>query len=226
MASFRLLLGATGAADVGLGFLYSSAPGPLAPRVLLWHQDCPGLHPNMSKTTSRWGHSLGGCAEALSQRTGFYLEIYQHLYTVPKPGDMGVPGKCPFTERAYLGGKAALALTYAQLFSLGNENWERNKTHFSPLIRKENFFRPWERELRCRKRAERIKILAELNAINLINLPCDTLHKKVRGQSLACELTFHLQPLRSQWGPGRLSQLPAALHNEIGHSFQHEGEYL
>lgn len=82
------------------------------------------------------------------------------------------------------------------------------------------------REFCWRKRAERIKILAAPNAVNLINLPCDALNNKVKGQSLAGDVTFHLQPRRSPWGPSRLSQLPAASHNEIGHSFQRDGEHL
>lgn len=82
------------------------------------------------------------------------------------------------------------------------------------------FFASLPTEFFWRKRAERIKILVELNAINLINLPCDTRHKKVKGQSLAFDLTFPLQPRRSQWGPTGLSQLPAALDNAIGHSVQ------
>jgi hypothetical protein len=80
---------------------------------------------------------------------------------------------------------------------------KETKKHFSPSIRK--IFSPLRREFCWRKRAERIKILAELNAINLINLPCDTLNKKVKGHSLACELTFHLQSRQSQWGPESLS---------------------
>ena len=92
-----------------------------------------------------------------------------------------------------------------QLFSLFSENCERETKSTFPLYQKAKFHPPptppQDREFCWRKRAERIKILAELNAINLINLPCDTLNKKVKGQSLACKVTFHLQRRPSQWGP-------------------------